>query len=132
MTNCTWCGEKVEASLPYQCNECGHNFCAQHRLPETHQCRELSSDNLRFGNQHSDPKADRNDEIDPDYETIEPLTYGSPIEDDIETGPDLTKTGDIKGHPEAAEEPENLNENNTGALAAYSKKLFRMTIGRIW
>lgn len=34
---CEYCG--VEESLPFVCNYCGGVYCADHRLPETHQCR---------------------------------------------------------------------------------------------
>ena len=35
--NCDFCGR--EESLPFVCNYCGGAFCADHRLPEAHQCR---------------------------------------------------------------------------------------------
>ena len=34
---CDFCGK--EESLPFVCNYCGGAFCADHRLPEAHQCR---------------------------------------------------------------------------------------------
>lgn len=35
--NCDFCGR--EEALPFVCNYCGGAFCADHRLPEAHQCR---------------------------------------------------------------------------------------------
>ncbi|MGD1055070.1 MAG: AN1-type zinc finger domain-containing protein [Nitrososphaerales archaeon] len=35
--NCEFCGR--EESLPFVCNYCGGTFCADHRLPEAHQCK---------------------------------------------------------------------------------------------
>jgi Zn-dependent protease len=34
---CEFCGK--EESLPFVCNYCGGAFCADHRLPEAHQCK---------------------------------------------------------------------------------------------
>lgn len=36
MTKCTVCG--VEELLPFTCPHCGRQFCAEHRLPENHNC----------------------------------------------------------------------------------------------
>ena len=36
MATCDECGK--HENLPYQCNRCGHTFCAEHRLPENHDC----------------------------------------------------------------------------------------------
>lgn len=35
--NCEFCGK--EEALPFVCNYCGGAFCADHRLPEAHQCK---------------------------------------------------------------------------------------------
>ena len=35
--NCEFCGR--EEALPFVCNYCGGVFCAEHRLPEAHQCK---------------------------------------------------------------------------------------------
>ena len=37
---CDHCGRDL-ASLPYTCKRCGRNFCAEHRLPESHGCQQL-------------------------------------------------------------------------------------------
>lgn len=39
MARCAVCG--AEELLPYRCKYCGEYFCAQHRLPEQHNCRGL-------------------------------------------------------------------------------------------
>ncbi|WP_435063601.1 rhomboid family intramembrane serine protease [Halobaculum sp. EA56] len=36
MAKCSECGEYE--NLPYQCRRCGQSFCAEHRLPENHDC----------------------------------------------------------------------------------------------
>lgn len=41
MPKCEHCGEEV--ILPYKCSFCGHYFCAEHRLPENHNCSNLPS-----------------------------------------------------------------------------------------
>ena len=40
MATCEECGEYAE--LPYQCKRCGESFCADHRLPENHDCPGLA------------------------------------------------------------------------------------------
>ncbi|MDZ5811002.1 rhomboid family intramembrane serine protease [Halorubrum sp. AD140] len=40
MATCDVCGEYE--NLPYQCKRCGRTFCADHRLPENHDCPGLS------------------------------------------------------------------------------------------
>ena len=41
MAECDACG-KYE-NLPYQCRRCGNTFCAEHRLPENHDCSGLQN-----------------------------------------------------------------------------------------
>ncbi|RLF60354.1 MAG: hypothetical protein DRN25_02905 [Thermoplasmata archaeon] len=36
MVKCSYCGK--EAALPFKCKFCGEYFCADHRLPENHEC----------------------------------------------------------------------------------------------
>lgn len=40
MPKCEHCGKEV--ILPYKCGFCGHYFCVEHRLPENHNCPNLS------------------------------------------------------------------------------------------
>ncbi|MFC7070904.1 rhomboid family intramembrane serine protease [Halobaculum lipolyticum] len=40
MAKCSQCGEYE--NLPYQCRRCGQSFCAEHRLPENHDCPGLN------------------------------------------------------------------------------------------
>ncbi|AZQ13843.1 MULTISPECIES: rhomboid family intramembrane serine protease [Halorubrum] len=40
MATCDVCGEYE--NLPYQCKRCGQTFCADHRLPENHNCPGLA------------------------------------------------------------------------------------------
>lgn len=37
---CDHCGRDID-SLPYTCKRCDRDFCAEHRLPEAHDCRQL-------------------------------------------------------------------------------------------
>jgi len=40
MATCDQCG--AHENLPYQCRRCGNTFCAEHRLPENHDCPGLA------------------------------------------------------------------------------------------
>jgi hypothetical protein len=40
MATCDECGK--HENLPYQCQRCGSTFCAEHRLPENHDCPGLN------------------------------------------------------------------------------------------
>jgi membrane associated rhomboid family serine protease len=40
MANCDQCGR--EENMPYQCRYCGGTYCAEHRLPESHDCPGLN------------------------------------------------------------------------------------------
>ncbi|MHA1131282.1 MAG: AN1-type zinc finger domain-containing protein [Candidatus Helarchaeota archaeon] len=39
MTKCSKCGKEVY--MPFICNYCGEAFCAEHRLPENHNCKNI-------------------------------------------------------------------------------------------
>jgi len=39
MAKCSFCGKDVD--LPFSCNYCGKKFCAEHRLPEKHDCEAI-------------------------------------------------------------------------------------------
>lgn len=41
MSSCDVCGKSE--NMPYQCHHCGGTFCAQHRLPEAHDCPGLDN-----------------------------------------------------------------------------------------
>ncbi|WP_302082344.1 rhomboid family intramembrane serine protease [Salinibaculum rarum] len=41
MSTCDVCGN--EENMPYQCRHCGGTFCAEHRLPESHNCPGLEN-----------------------------------------------------------------------------------------
>jgi len=41
MAECDVCGDEV--SMPYQCRHCGGTYCADHRLPESHDCPGLDN-----------------------------------------------------------------------------------------
>ncbi len=39
MAKCYFCGKDVD--LPFTCNYCGKKFCAEHRIPEKHDCEAI-------------------------------------------------------------------------------------------
>ena len=39
MAKCNFCGKDVD--LPFSCNYCGKKFCAEHRIPEKHDCEAI-------------------------------------------------------------------------------------------
>ena len=39
MSRCDECGK--QENMPYQCRHCGGTYCAEHRLPENHECPNL-------------------------------------------------------------------------------------------
>jgi membrane associated rhomboid family serine protease len=41
MTICEKCGKEV--ALPFKCSYCGGNFCSDHRLPENHDCKGVTT-----------------------------------------------------------------------------------------
>lgn len=40
MAKCSYCG--ASESMPFTCKFCGGKFCAEHRLPENHECAGLA------------------------------------------------------------------------------------------
>lgn len=38
MTECSYCGKKIEGVLPHKCKYCGQIHCHNHILPESHNC----------------------------------------------------------------------------------------------
>lgn len=38
MTECSYCGKKIEGVLPHKCKFCGQIHCHNHLLPESHDC----------------------------------------------------------------------------------------------
>jgi len=44
MPKCAYCGKEV--LFPFVCTYCGKTFCAEHRLPESHQCPNLPKEPL--------------------------------------------------------------------------------------
>ena len=55
MPKCTHCGKEV--LLPFVCPYCGKTFCAEHRLPENHQCPNLPKE--PFGYQQKKIKEEK-------------------------------------------------------------------------
>lgn len=46
MPKCEYCGKEVP--FPFKCPYCGRTFCAEHRLPETHQCPNLPEEKFWY------------------------------------------------------------------------------------
>ena len=44
MVNCEYCEKEV--LLPFTCPRCGKKLCAEHRLPENHNCPKMSAEPL--------------------------------------------------------------------------------------
>ena len=38
MTECSYCGKKIDGVLPHKCKFCGQIHCHNHLLPESHDC----------------------------------------------------------------------------------------------
>ena len=41
MVKCSFCSENGFSHLPFECKFCTKNFCSEHRLPESHNCKKL-------------------------------------------------------------------------------------------
>lgn len=97
MAECDWCNEWIDG-LPYRCNECGYQFCSDHRLPEGHLCASLRSENLRFGS-----KAEPSDKDDvgseSEYPTADPVSYGAPKKPNLESSPETNRDGSLRDPP---------------------------------
>jgi uncharacterized protein YkwD len=66
MGKCDVIGCEGDAGLPYTCNECGGQFCSEHRLPENHNCQALktkSSDGKLFSTSLQDKTEGENQGI---------------------------------------------------------------------
>lgn len=40
---CKYCYKELDSLVPWKCNHCGEYFCADHRLPENHNCQNFYS-----------------------------------------------------------------------------------------
>ena len=49
MVKCDYCGKEVD--LPFTCPYCGGHFCAEHRLPENHECLFLPKERFWYQRQ---------------------------------------------------------------------------------
>jgi len=49
MPKCEYCGKEV--LFPFVCSHCGKTFCAEHRLPENHQCPNISKEQFWYQRQ---------------------------------------------------------------------------------
>lgn len=125
MVSCEYCGEST-GELAFECNYCGTSFCQIHRLPEAHECTNLSD--ARPPTSATDEAdaftdwsrgAESIDEIDlgklrerakhenQPYSVVEvEETVGTTPEPGFDSSPDVAVDGSIAGQNESVEDGE--------------------------
>jgi len=48
MIDCEYCNNKI-IEIPRPCKYCKKCFCTEHRLPESHDCKDLKKGNIFLG-----------------------------------------------------------------------------------
>lgn len=48
--HCAYCFKELDSLVPWKCQHCGEYFCANHRLPENHNCPFFLKKNKSMGN----------------------------------------------------------------------------------
>lgn len=120
MGECALCDG--DGNLPNRCKYCDQFFCANHRLPEAHDCPGLdiaSRDTRRFESSFDDSVRESgtrdsagrpvSDGEEP-YEVVDPTTMGTSPEPDFEGSPDVNPDGSI-ARPDDDEDP---NDDSNG------------------
>lgn len=102
MRSCAVCG--YEADMGYSCNFCGGYHCADHRLPEKHNCTALRIRKSSSETQSSGTGSDR-------------LTVGTTPDPTYESSPDVEPDGSIQG------------ETRRGRLAAGLASALSLLVG---
>jgi len=147
MVSCDYCGEST-GELAFECNYCGKSFCQSHRLPEAHDCANISSTRPpTSAGEEADAFINRSrgaasaDEIDlknlreraksetTPYSVIEvEQTVGTTPEPDFDSSPDVAVDGSIARENEAVEvttkEREDISINRTAVLVVALVLLF--------
>jgi len=148
MVLCGHCGGST-GELAFECNYCGESFCQSHRLPEAHDCANISSTRPpTSAGDEADAFIDRSrgaesaDEIDlknlherAKSETTTPYsvieveeTVGTTPEPDFDSSPDVAVDGSIARENETVEvtskEREEISTNRTAVLIAALVLLF--------
>ena len=54
MVKCAYCGKEV--SMPFVCPYCGQPFCAEHRLPENHECPNMPKEPFTYQRKSKEEK----------------------------------------------------------------------------
>lgn len=123
MASCEYCG-KSTGELAFECNYCGTSFCQTHRLPEAHDCTNISD--ARPPTSATDEAdaftdwsrgAESTDEIDLEelrerakhenqpYSVVEvEETVGTTPEPDFDSSPDVAVDGSIASQDESVED----------------------------
>lgn len=92
MTTCDVCGRDAST---FTCTGCSGSFCADHRLPENHDCHALT-DSGTFVDL-DDARAASTDDTGPEPMSSDDITtYGTPPGEDLESSPDVNPDGSMK------------------------------------
>lgn len=125
MTACSQCGEQLD--MGYSCSYCTGSYCSDHRLPESHSCPGLR--------RTSPPERDRMDNTikntaSRDYETADPVTYGSSPDPNYERSPDVAPDGSIATAPSTLSEQSPARSSTSGIrLSRYVIVIGLLTVG---
>lgn len=93
---CDVCGD--ESELAFTCSFCAGSFCAEHQLPENHDCPQHNPrTDKRFESAHpSRLSSSRTDTpTSKDHETVDPGRGAASKEPEFESSPDVTASGDV-------------------------------------
>lgn len=112
MVSCEYCGDST-GGLAYVCNYCGAAFCSSHRLPEAHDCRNISqarppdqSSTIDLGELRERAKHENQP-----YSIVEvEETVGNTPEPDFASSPDVAADGSIATEDKKNEPTANVQE----------------------
>jgi len=108
MASCNYCRES-EREIIFQCNYCGGSYCKWHRIPEAHECKNLSkaepptsaSNNYEVGVDELKRQAEKDETP---YSVLEiDRTVGTTPDPDFDSSPGVASDGSIAGEKETVE-----------------------------
>lgn len=143
MVSCGYCGDTT-GDLAFECDYCGISFCQSHRLPEAHDCTNISdarpptsaaqeadafSDRSRGAESTEDidlaelRERAKNDDQDQPYSVVEvDHTVGTTPDPDFDSSPDVAVDGSIARESDSVEvttpDREEISINRTAVLVA--------------
>lgn len=141
MVSCAYCGDAT-GELAFECDYCGDSFCQSHRLPEAHECPNISAarpptsagreadavtDWSRGANSVADIELEKlreraNTEDKPYSVVTVEQTVGTTPEPEYDSGPDVAVDGSIATEGDSGDqrvkEGEGTSNIRTGALVA--------------